>query len=357
MEQHYLLKNYRKRFIKYTITWLIISIIVCGIIVFIQLSDRKLLSVNEVKSNNDVMLAASREEWLSVTLTDLYFTGFYVVDDEDEEKIVSYDFFAVIEGTEEAVMVSLNEKNFDEATLDNPPETYRIKFGWTDIDSEFIGMIAEEYFEGDYDQFSEVFTGNTIYEAVLTDFITPTQMIIFGVVLAVLLAIIIFNFIGIINPKLCNQYKTFKKLPGDLEANLTSVDREIRDGNPRKAGKVLVSKTWLLTESGYAYRNEEIIWVYVEEITHYRNGIKTGTSFKSNIGLKDGKLIHAYDTYDKKITPIFQEIMHDVCPYAIFGFSVDLKNMFNKQRHKMIAAVEENRQQMGANENFYESGL
>ncbi|MDR2889286.1 MAG: hypothetical protein LBV33_05540 [Lachnospiraceae bacterium] len=352
MGQHYLFKLFRKKYITGTIITFILIIVAVVFTGLLVTSEYDLPSISEVSSNSDIIGASGDEEQLvSLTVTNLVHNDF-VVEDEDG-KIILYDFFAEIEETGEPVIVSLRADKISEEELTNPPASYKIWTGFVYRDWDYNASLAQEFFEGDLDQFQEVYTGEIVEEInMFMIMVSDSGYIWIGGILTILaLLAFLYNLINIFTVKGCKPYREFKKIAGDLERNLDSIDREIRDGSPTKVGKILISKSWLINEQYYVVRLEDVIWVYNEEIAHYRNGIHTGTSHKGQLGLKNGKIVRAYDTYKKDVTHLFLETMPKVCPYAVYGFSPELKKMFKDEREKIIAVVDERRQEAGVYEN------
>ncbi len=86
------------------------------------------------------------------------------------------------------------------------------------------------------------------------------------------------------------------------------------------------------------------MWIYKKITTHKAYGvITTGQTFELCIMTRTGEAIY---TQGKEI--LINEIIAGICnkaPWAIAGFSDEIKNLWDKQRNTLIATVDQKREE------------
>lgn len=82
----------------------------------------------------------------------------------------------------------------------------------------------------------------------------------------------------------------------------------------------------------------KILWAYQNTTTHYRNGIKTGTSYSVMIYTEGGeKSSYTLSVPNENVSQSILQRISVSFPWAVVGYSDELKRMFNKDRSQFLA--------------------
>lgn len=82
----------------------------------------------------------------------------------------------------------------------------------------------------------------------------------------------------------------------------------------------------------------KIMWAYQNTTTHYRNGIKTGTSYSVMIYVENGeRSSYTLSVPNEAVSQSILERIGTSFPWVVVGYSDDLKRMYNKERAQFLA--------------------
>jgi hypothetical protein len=131
---------------------------------------------------------------------------------------------------------------------------------------------------------------------------------------------------------------------GAPEQVVERIDRAMRTNPCNKIGAVRLYGPWLFRQSLYRltfFHVPDLVWVYQKVIRRSVNFIPTGKSFfvvlNDRYGYK-AEFQERKKNVELLITHLFQE-----SPWAIAGFSNEVKKMWRSQRAALIATVDQKR--------------
>lgn len=167
--------------------------------------------------------------------------------------------------------------------------------------------------------------------------------IIGGVVMAVLLLAVLYGFISFFtrsaNP---NNHPIMKrlKLLGEPETVLSEIENERMMGE-QKVGNLVFTRSFLVFAPGndfHAMRRSDIAWAY-KQVTQNRYG----KTYYAYVYDRNGRLISAAakeDVVNQMLTAVL-----NYAPWAIAGYSNDIKKSWDRDRAGFIAAVDDRKRQ------------
>lgn len=113
--------------------------------------------------------------------------------------------------------------------------------------------------------------------------------------------------------------------------NAISIDEK----NLVKIGRLM---TYYLAGSDVrALPNNKMMWAYLNTITHRRNGIKTGTTYNVIIEVEGAKRNHTVSVPNETTADNMLQKIGAMFPWAVLGYSDELKDLFNKNRDQFLA--------------------
>jgi len=82
--------------------------------------------------------------------------------------------------------------------------------------------------------------------------------------------------------------------------------------------------------------NKQIMWAYLNTITHKRNGITTGTTYNVILRTEAMPNGHTFTVPSESVAQDVLQKMNEMFPWVVVGYSEDLKKMFNKDRAQFL---------------------
>jgi hypothetical protein len=150
-----------------------------------------------------------------------------------------------------------------------------------------------------------------------------------------------------INPSLHPIYKSLQRYGNPFEvAGL--IDNEFRSRDRFvELAKCVLTPSWLVVPN--VFRTDfvhlaSILWIYKQRTKHSINVIPTGTTYKAIIVTRFGRQIEI-NSAEAGVNSILETVYQRV-PWIQFGYSDELKKLFKKDVHQVIAYVDNRREEM-----------
>jgi Family of unknown function (DUF6709) len=128
--------------------------------------------------------------------------------------------------------------------------------------------------------------------------------------------------------------------------NVTNeINNEVRSGST-KFGSVLVSANWIIHRAFFtttAMKFEHVVWSYPKITKHYTYFVPTGKSFAAIVCGRFGNSFEA-SMKEKKCTE-FLALIAERTPFAVAGFSNELKSLWQKNAKQFVALVDQRRKE------------
>lgn len=132
---------------------------------------------------------------------------------------------------------------------------------------------------------------------------------------------------------------------GPLKDLVDIINKEAAGAIVSISGTVF-TQSWMLKPSFFGLgivHLGEIVWTYNNATTHYTNGIKTGTTIKTVIRARDGRL---YEVSPSQYEPTCViDAIRNRAPWVIGGYSDELKSLWESKRSEFFAVVDERKRQ------------
>lgn len=80
---------------------------------------------------------------------------------------------------------------------------------------------------------------------------------------------------------------------------------------------------------------KNIVWIYLHQIIHRTNGIKTGTEYNVMVCTKDGEK-HLLRLVQKTKADRAMELMTEAMPWIVSGYSIELDNIYQWDRDRFL---------------------
>jgi hypothetical protein len=135
-------------------------------------------------------------------------------------------------------------------------------------------------------------------------------------------------------------YGQTKQLSAEIDQDLLTPSE--------KYGALRMTSHWLIYRhiySTYVSPIADVAWVYELVTTHRTNGIPTGKTFTAVI-LGAHKQKFSVRASRKKVDALVAEL-NKRAPWAIFGFSEELRGTWNNNHPAFIAAIDDRRRKIG----------
>lgn len=126
------------------------------------------------------------------------------------------------------------------------------------------------------------------------------------------------------------------------------IEREFNSGIQIRAGSTVVTDRFLITKTFFNFdvlRFEDLLWAYKKVTKHSVNFIPTGKTFSAVLVCYGGAV--ELNGNDQKTDELLG-VAAAKAPWAIFGYSKEIEELFNKQTAGFCAAVEERRQKLSS---------
>jgi len=136
--------------------------------------------------------------------------------------------------------------------------------------------------------------------------------------------------------KKLGKYGSPQQVGSQLDAELRS------EGGGETFGSAHLTTNWLVLSSTYnieVMRMAEVVWAYPHVVKHYHSGIPTGKSHFVKVFDREGA--STMISVKKNVVPNLLQVLQRRAPWAIYGFSPDLDQMWKKRRAEFLLAVDQ----------------
>jgi hypothetical protein len=133
---------------------------------------------------------------------------------------------------------------------------------------------------------------------------------------------------------------------GMAELVAQEIDREFDGNNVIVHKNTKISDSWAIQQGTFGSEIEkmvDLIWIYFQVTSHRTNGIPTGKTYTTVCCFRDGENIEIPGAEDKVMELIAQ--IHARVPWAIIGYTNEIKLAWDKDRANLIAFVDEAHQE------------
>ena len=106
-------------------------------------------------------------------------------------------------------------------------------------------------------------------------------------------------------------------------------------------GGYILSGFWLIKKSFFTFdffNTSDICWVYIKQTKQSVNFVPVGTTYQIILNMRSGKELAKM--INEKDQQYMMEFVHKNAPWAAFGFSEELKQMWRKKKREFISLVE-----------------
>jgi hypothetical protein len=220
---------------------------------------------------------------------------------------------------------------------------------------KFTGLLespAGEVFQGVSEDLKKADPNAKLYPFVLHAGNSPSiwLALIFGVLTLILLwyaAQWSRRIMSLQNHPLVARLKPY----GDFAALEASVNQDLESKASVRSGNTRIMDNWLLRTNRFSLNLiplGDIAWAYSKVTQHSTNGIPTGKTFSAVIMPQNQPEFEI--ALKKKQAEPFLEALQERAPWAVYGFTEDLKAAWQKDRNGFLGHVEERKAQiMGGN--------
>jgi hypothetical protein len=128
---------------------------------------------------------------------------------------------------------------------------------------------------------------------------------------------------------------------GDFAAVEASVNQDLATKDAVRSGNTRIMDNWLLRTNRFSLNLiplSDIAWAYSKVTQHRTNGIPTGKTFSAVINSQNQPELEI--VLKKKQAEPFLEALHERAPWAVYGFTEDLKASWQKDRNGFLGHVE-----------------
>jgi len=352
-ENHLMENNFIKKAIRKTsiISGLVLILIISIIILALFESKGKIPSifgkpeeintVEELEEYNE-----TGEGYATLNIEYMADSGYYIAKDGGKGAITENIYIAIIE--DKFVTVALPAK----VSSKNPNEMENVSFVVEKFDGlenasevQLLGEIKKEIAEGLGVPIQDI--NNGFIDVMLKDSKTDRvleKIFYIGIFIGLiyLIILVIKRVIAITNYRSSKVIKKLSKY-GNMDYMENQINQEIN--YPEYVSKrITITNNWIIDKTPFSIRFMPIgnlVWVYSVRTKHYQNGIRTGTSFSVmcysdknekfslNVGWKKDE--------EKAISIV--ELLSQKAPWAIYGYSDEIKKNFKKNPQKIIEEV------------------
>ena len=132
---------------------------------------------------------------------------------------------------------------------------------------------------------------------------------------------------------------------GQSEIIAHEIDREFADPQVIVHKQTKISKNWLIQHNTYGIELKKVadlIWIYFQVTNHRTNGIPTGKTFTVICHDRHGAKVEIPGS-EEQVMALIDRIA-TLVPWAIIGYTDEMKLAWEKDRATVIAVVDEDRQ-------------
>ncbi|MBE9032706.1 hypothetical protein IQ266_23495 [filamentous cyanobacterium LEGE 11480] len=144
------------------------------------------------------------------------------------------------------------------------------------------------------------------------------------------------------NPKV---HPIVKQISGDQDADTVVSTIEQSMSAAQTIGKTTITHDWLFQPSFYGMKSvrlDHLVWFYQKVTTHKRYGIPIRKSYSTVLHDRAGRTIELA-AKESQVSEVIN-LLYAKAPWAVTGYSDDLKKRWTKEREQMITAVDQRRQ-------------
>ncbi len=132
---------------------------------------------------------------------------------------------------------------------------------------------------------------------------------------------------------------------GDAQTLSESISQDMAMSHTELKGGVHVTRRWVIFARGGSFqaaRLQDVVWVYQLVTQHRSYGIKTGKTYAALVWDEQGKKIAFQGRQQANVTAALEAIAQ-AAPWAVYGYSADLNQQWQKNRADFIAGVKQRR--------------
>jgi hypothetical protein len=150
------------------------------------------------------------------------------------------------------------------------------------------------------------------------------------------------------DPRKHPVYKTLARY-GEADVMATNLDRELRTHHnidDLKANNTYITPNWLVHPQTYGLhvvQFDRLMWVYKKVTSHSVNFIPTGKSYELLMHDNFGRE-HTIKMSEQKVHETIEQI-NSYAPWAVVGFSDEIKGLWDKQRDEFYQLVAERKKE------------
>jgi hypothetical protein len=176
------------------------------------------------------------------------------------------------------------------------------------------------------------------------------QVILFGALMLALTGTFFFRSLFFLaSPENHPALKALRRY-GDPVALSAQLAQEIRvEGNREKYGEAQLLSNWLVQATAFKtdfVRLSEVAWAYPKTITHYTSFVKTGTTYYVVVFDRFGRRFEV--GVPKQSSEVFLRSLQRKIPWAIYGFSEQMKQAWAKNRDQVLRSVDARKASLSA---------
>jgi hypothetical protein len=352
-ENHLMENNFIKKAIKKTsINSGLLFIFVISIITLVLFNHKNSISSilgapKEISTIEDIdEYNLTREGHITLNLEYMADSGYYIAKDGGKGAITDNIYIGIIDGKFITIALPAKSSSKNPIEMENVSIVAKEFDGLNDEDNEELleqikGGLAESFGVSIEDMDNE-FIGIMFKDSKMNRLLEKIFLIGVFIVVIYLIVLLIKALMAITNYKNSKVIKSLSKY-GNIDYIENQIDQEMN--YPEHSDKKLIITTnWIISKSAYNVKFmpiNNLVWVYNIRTKHYYNGIRTGTSFSVMCySDKNEKLL--FDMGGKKKEDKSIEIVNLIsqkAPWAICGYSDEIKKDFKKNPQKIIEEV------------------
>jgi len=133
---------------------------------------------------------------------------------------------------------------------------------------------------------------------------------------------------------------------GDPMMVASMIDNDFGVNLPERVKNLRLTDTWLASQRAFGcdiFYVPELVWVYKKVTRHYHNFIPTGKTYSLVINDARGWSMDALDGGSETAVDRLIEKLATGVPWAVFGYSDELKRIWSENTAGFVAAVQERR--------------
>jgi hypothetical protein len=138
-----------------------------------------------------------------------------------------------------------------------------------------------------------------------------------------------------------------RKIMGSLGTELKKLNENDKSKFYEVAGYYNTGQ-WFISDSAlgfHFFNTTDICWVHLQNTRHSANFVPTGTSYGIRIYLKSGLVLtedYGYKSESQTIAATKMVQLRSIAPWAIYGWSQQLKTLWDNNRVNFVSMVEQN---------------